>query len=199
MYAIDNLKKLLKKLEAEAKHVLAAAATDGRFDEVIDLAQLAKEISDLASRWNCSEAPSVDDRPCRPTSERPRESQLTQPKKGAYPKFIREKDELVKIGWSAKERKTYEHRASKSIVNAVARAVSAKGKSGHRFSIDDVMKSISHGNESELIPSYQVYAAMLWLKWSGMLLQHGRQGYTVVRPQTFDSSLETAWKSLPQR
>ena len=120
-------------------------------------------------------------------------------RKTDYPQFLRQKLDLVKLGWSSREQGPYEHRVPKAGVDAVASAVASKGKSGHRFTMDEIFKAVASAKSAEQVPSYQTYAVVSWLKWAGMVLQHGRQGYTVVRPQTFASSIETAWQSLPQR
>ena len=65
--------------------------------------------------------------------------------------------------------------------------------------MDELLKAVHARNGDEDIPSYQAYAAVSWLKQTGMLLQHGRQGYTVVRPQTFHESVKTAWQALQRR
>lgn len=199
MDAIKKLSKSLQKLEDVAKQALATAAAEGRFEEIVDLAEIAKDVSELARRWSSSDVQDADTSSVQATSGKQPERQVARQTRREFPKFIRERDDLVKIGWSAKERKPYEHRAPKSTVDAVARIVAAKGKLGHRFTMDDVMKSLTLANGNGVTPSYQVYAAMLWLKWSGMLLQHGRQGYTIIRPQTFQNSVQTAWQSLPKR
>jgi hypothetical protein len=198
MDAIKVLVAPLKKLEKQAKKALTASAAAGRFDEVVTLAQFTKELSEFATRWSLAQrADNLAAAP--PSAARPNTIQNTRVKKSEYPTFVREKDDLVKIGWSARERKPYEHRVPKDVVNDVVLAVMSSGKSGHRFTMDEVSKAIAQINGRGEVPSYQAYAAILWLKWCGMLLQHGRQGYTVVRPQTFDNSVETAWKSLPRR
>ncbi len=63
----------------------------------------------------------------------------------------------------------------------------------------EILKALAIAKNAEQVPSYQTYAVVSWLKWAGMVLQHGRQGYTVVRPQTFATAIEAAWQSLPQR
>jgi hypothetical protein len=195
MDAIRRLLLPLKKLEKQAKKDLAAAVGSGRFDDVVDLAQFTKELSEIAKRWNGSERNEA----VRTTQPTAASSTPSSQMSDEYPTFVREKDDLVKIGWSTRDAKPYEHRVPKTVVNEVVRAVLICGKSGHRFSIEELMKRIAKSNGRTIVPSYQVYAAISWLKWSGMMLQHGRQGYTVVRPQTFDSSVDTAWQSLSKR
>lgn len=204
-----RLRKLIADLDGAARSEIALAAGEGRFDELPQLTPMAKEIAALAARWPCDaspapmalsqpEATTEASVPAAPRGETTPQSS-TKLKKSDYPKFLREKHELVKLGWSPREKGPYEHRVPKGGVDAVVSAVASKGKAGHRFTMDEILKALAGSKNAEQVPSYQTYAVVSWLKWAGMVLQHGRQGYTVVRPQTFASSIESAWQSLPQR
>jgi hypothetical protein len=209
MDGVCRLIKLIANLDESARNEIALAAGDGRFDELPQLTSIAKEIAGLAARWpfeasHSREQPariSVVETPAMPTTlvgeVAPRAA--AKLRKSDYPQFLREKHDLVKLGWSPREKGPYEHRVPKAGVDAVASAVASKGKAGHRFTMDEILKGLASGKRDEQVPSYQAYAVVSWLKWAGMVLQHGRQGYTVVRPQTFASSIETVWQSLPQR
>jgi hypothetical protein len=43
-----------------------------------------------------------------------------------------------------------------------------------------------------------VYAVVSWLRWAGLITQHGRAGYSVPSPARFQSSLEAAWNQLKE-
>ncbi|MBN8596515.1 MAG: hypothetical protein J0L78_02450 [Planctomycetes bacterium] len=209
MSAERRLRLMIADLDGAARREIAEAASEGRFDELEVLAPLAKEIAALAARWGAvlptgptesssigaAATPHVD---VDTIPERPHKS-AGRTKKTEYPQFLREKQDLVKLGWSPREKGPYEHRVPKAGVDAVVAAVASRGKSGHRFAMEEIPKALAGTKGAEPIPSYQIYAVVSWLKWAGMVIQHGRQGYTVVRPQTFASSIETAWQSLPQR
>jgi hypothetical protein len=204
----QRLKQLIADLDGAARREIASAASEGRFDELPSLAPLAKEIAALAGRWGLAPSNEQLATPIQEELASPSVVVETSPKvsiaaarvkKAEYPQFLREKQDLVKLGWSAREKGPYEHRVPKAGVDAVAAAVAARGKSGHRFTMDEIVKTLGGPKGAAPIPSYQTYAVVSWLKWAGMVLQHGRQGYTVVRPQTFASSIETAWQSLPER
>ena len=208
MSAVLRLKQLIADLDNAARRELTAAAADGRFDDVSELTPIAKEVAALANRCSIENHPSesvavgenqVVHQECTATVSS--DSRLSPEifGKADCPQFLREKAELVKLGWSAIKEGTYEHRVHEEIVHTISAIVASKGKAGHRFTMNEILESLSAEKNSKQIPSYQVYAVVLWLKWAGMVLQHGRQGYTVIRPQTFASSLETAWQSLPQR
>jgi hypothetical protein len=200
---------MIEDLDGAARREITIAAGEGRFDELAFLAPMAKEIAALASRWPCDvpASPATSgqiesgEKPTPQTSLRTEVSGpgLSKLRKKDYPQFLRERLDLVKLGWSPREKGPYEHRVPKAAVDAVSSAVASKGKAGHRFTMDDILKALASPKTAEAVPSYQTYAVVSWLKWAGMVLQHGRQGYTIVRPQTFSTSIETAWQSLPQR
>lgn len=207
MTSAQRLKQLIADLDEAARREIAVAASEGRFDELPSIVLLAKEIAALAARWGLG-SPSAqpatqiqnDSQPPSVKQPIPGASKVEQRlKKADYPQFLREKQDLVKLGWSPREKGPYEHRVAKMGVDAVVAAVAARGKSGHRFAIAEITKALEGTEGADPFPSYQIYAVVSWLKWAGMVLQHGRQGYTVVRPQTFASSIETAWQSLSQR
>lgn len=204
-----RLRKLIVELDGAARREIALAAGEGRFDELPQLTSIAKEIAALAVRWpsDTSLTPVALVQPASTTEVSApavsiQEVATKAPRKltkSDYPKFLREKHDLVKLGWSPRVKGTYEHRVPKTVVDAVGSAVSSMGKSGHRFTMDEIVKTLSGAKGAEPVPSYQSYAVVSWMKWAGMILQHGRQGYTIVRPQTFATSIEAAWQSLPQR
>ena len=204
-----RLRKLIADLDGAARGEIAVAASEGRFDELPQLTPIAKEIAALAVRWPCGTSPTpralapteASRGPSVPTATHGETPQQTSAKleKADYPQFLREKLDLVKLGWSPRQQGPYEHRVAKVWVDAVASAVASKGKTGHRFTMEELLKALASSKTAEKVPSYQTYAVVSWLKWGGMVLQHGRQGYTVVRPQTFATSLEAAWQSLPLR
>jgi hypothetical protein len=207
MEALGELLEAISQLDAYARGLVSSALAEGNFDEVATLTPIAKDVAALAARW----PPGPSSRPtskshkaardaAQPSQNAPNGSdRLSRHKESRFPQFVREQDDLVKLGWSSRDEKVYEHRVSKGTVNVVTRAVAGKGKLGQRFSMDQLLTSIHPEKGDEAIPSYQVYAVISWLKENGMLLQHGRQGYTVVRPQTFTDSVQTAWEALHRR
>jgi hypothetical protein len=200
MTGAETLAKAIQQIEAEARRLIAEAASSGRFDEVEDLTPLAKEISELAIRWNGRRVNGASlTPPVRPSAstDSTKAAPPARTRKDAYPKFVRERDDMVKIGWSTRERAPYEHRVPKRTLDAVAKVIGKKAQTGRRFTIDELIKSLPAADLE--IPIYQVYAVVLWLKHNGMLSQHGRQGYTAVRAHTLSDSIESAWQTLSRR
>lgn len=197
----EVLTATISALEAKARALVADAARSGDFEAVTALTPLATDIAALASRWCRSDG--RKDRLPRPEEDADVaveiERGVSAKSKDRYPYYLRDGDDLVKVGWSARDGAPYEHRASRQAVDRIASAIAAKGKAGRRFQMAALIDAIASSKPDDGPPSYQVYVTVSWLKWHGLLLQHGRQGYTIVRPQTFVGSVETAWQALTKR
>lgn len=116
-------------------------------------------------------------------------------RKNQYPLFVKDGDRLVKIAWSKKERKPYEHRAPKAVVSALINAVlNGKGE-GKLFEALDILPLDSESGEE--YPSYQSYLALAWLRHIGVVIKKGREGYIIKRGATSAEQLEKYWEELP--
>jgi len=120
------------------------------------------------------------------------------PRKNEYPKFFCDGDSLVKIGWSKAEKAEYEHKSSKKVVVAVAHALAAAGSKGRRFSMDKLLPLTDPDDSSEL-PTYQCYLSLAWMRHEGLVVQHGRQGYSLPKNGDLPSAIERIWAQLPPR
>src|SRR5262249_22934714 len=116
--------------------------------------------------------------------------------KSEYPKFVREGDSLVKIGWSKRERKPYEHKAPRNVLRALVQALVRVGTGGERFTVDGILP-LKHGGAE--IPDYQTYLTLAWLRSVGLITQHGRQGYSLPDAEGLDRKSEQQWGSLTSR
>ena len=95
---------------------------------------------------------------------------------GQYPKFVREGDSLVKIGWSKSQGAEYEHKSPKRLLTVLSAALTAaKGK---RITMDKVLP-LNDAVDGSTFSDYQSYVCLAWLKSAGVVTQHGRQGYSV--------------------
>jgi hypothetical protein len=111
-----------------------------------------------------------------------------------YPRFERDGERLVKIGWSKKDRQSYEHRAPYSAIVAVYEALrNTKGS----FTMDQILPlKDSDGGD---IPSYQSYMIVAWLRQRGVVERNGNDGYTIHRDRLSRDAANTMWQSLPIR
>jgi hypothetical protein len=116
----------------------------------------------------------------------------------AYPKFLRTGENLVKIGWSKSDKTTYEHKAPRRVVNLLVEALLRVGQGGRRFTSDDLLP-LRDTKEGTEIPSYQTYLSLAWLRAEELVVQHGRQGYSLPPSVDLARATEERWQELPQR
>jgi len=106
---------------------------------------------------------------------------------------MRRGDELVKIGWSKAGRKEYQHRAPHGLLVALQKALLDASSARKLFTMDTLERYLAAND----VPGYQAYAWLAWLRYAGLVKQHGRQGYTLVKAATFQTDIEKALVELP--
>jgi hypothetical protein len=116
--------------------------------------------------------------------------------KGEYPKFLRDGEELLKIGWSKREKKVYRHKAPKRVVLLVSEALQQEGLHQKRFVMDQILPIHDPESDSD-VPGYQAYLSLAWLRKEKLIIQHGRQGYSLQRDTNLTDAVEERWKLLP--
>jgi hypothetical protein len=113
-----------------------------------------------------------------------------------YPRFFRHSDLLIRVAWSKKEKKEYEHKAPYPVVKALVDAMVQAGADGRIFSTDKILPL--RDTEGGEVPSYQAYVAIALMKQMALIDQHGRQGYSVPRLAEFRDAVESVWQKLPK-
>jgi hypothetical protein len=124
-------------------------------------------------------------------------SQAQRVRRKAFPRFEREEDKLVKIAWSKRDRKEYEHKAPRSVADLLLDHIKGRKGVGVRFVADDVfpMKDL----KKREIPSYQAYLALAWLVHEGVITKFGREGYSLKPSSANSARLTELWEALPGR
>jgi hypothetical protein len=222
--AIDELRRTEDALRAVMSDALAeqayrevaavAAIADAIAGLVRSKASLAEDVAPyLAGRptpsprqevspQDTKQIPSMVNKPAAKVSGEPSHLEVSvsrsrkSSKQNDYPRFEREADRLVKIGWSKRDRRAYEHRAPRDVVFRFARLLEAK-TSNDTFTMDDLLP-IKDENGSEL-PSYQAYLAMAWLRSLGAIQRVGKNGYSVKPENLTPDALEHFWDLLTAR
>lgn len=177
--------KLLAKCEADLRVLVASAADSGEYDAVIRITSWAKQLSAMSAGGTNT------------TAEKRTESVKKPSVRAAYPRFARRGDQLVKFGWSKREKDEYEHKAPRQAALDLARAAVEVGKDGRIFQINALLPLIDPKEGSE-IPDYQVYLVIAWWRNAALLDQHGRQGYSIPKAGQLLQSVESAWIKLPE-
>lgn len=114
-----------------------------------------------------------------------------------YPQFEREGDRLIKIGWSKKDRRTYEHRAPRPIVMSVVSRLASGVIPGRVFTMDKLQPfQDDHGQE---VPAYQAYLVLKWLQKIGAVTKRGKDGYIAQGGALTHDHIARAWDALRER
>jgi hypothetical protein len=201
---------VLAECEKNLRRLVAEAVTEGDYTSVVRITDLAKAIAALGAEGRDDRARVADSSSefaktaaaathgampgANGRSGRGRRGRGSD----EYPKFFRRGDELLKVGWSKKDRKEYNHRAPRQAIDAVAVAVRLAGAKGKLFN-GDALLPLKDPSSGAAVPDYQAYVALAWLKHLGVVEQRGRRaGYTLVPSKQIDSTITAAWPDLAQ-
>lgn len=203
--AIQDAKGLLADAEKALRDLMQREIRAQRYTELAALAAIADGIVRLARgdgprHINVSHPLAEISAPSSATDSPPLRKDFGTSRKAAtprYPRFERDEDKLIKIGWSKKSREEYEHRAPRGAVEAFARHLLAQTKAGKTFAVEDLLPIPD--NSGEDLPSYQVYLILAWLCQSGGVVKKGRDGYIASDLLLHDGSLAALWAELSER
>ena len=179
--------KTLAKCEADLRALVSFAADSGDYDAVLRITSWAKQISVMLGNTSTVVLEN------KPGSESAKKL-VTRP---TYPRFLRRGDQLVKVGWSKREKSEYEHKAPRQSALVLARAAAEAGKDGRIFQINALLP-LSDPKDGTEIPDYQVYLVIAWWRSTGLLDQHGRQGYSIPNASQLYQAVESAWTRLQE-
>ena len=191
MNTVQAARKILRDAELALRELIERALAEQRYSEIKDIANLAEGVSNLL----ISPASHLNDQIALVKA-------IALPKKGrairrsstGYPKFERDDNRLIKIGWSKKNKKVYEHRVPKDAIITFAHHLADSVKLGKVFNIDDILP-VKDASDEEL-PSYQVYVMLAWLRDTGAVDKMGRDGYVVRDFSLANGRIEDLWNAL---
>src|SRR5262245_40147841 len=109
----------LIQCEERLRKLAAQAAAEGDYDVLGRLSSTAHTVSEMARSWSGEEF----------TQESVRAKQVPSPPlarlsaQQKYPCFFRNGNELIKIGWSKKQRREYQHRARRDVLVSILEAL----------------------------------------------------------------------------
>ncbi len=207
MDTVGQAKAIIQRAEAELRSLMESGVREQRYAEVGEIAGLAAGLAELLRSRGAGALIALGqqvvegrDSPRAPLP-RPAAVKAGKGKKGdksTYPRFEREGDKLVKIGWSKSNKSPYEHRASKDAVLTFVRHLQNVVTEGRLFVIEDLLPVLDPSAGAEL-PAYQVYLTLAWLRSVGAIEKKGRDGYVMRRGALANGSLERMWSGLPDR
>ncbi len=218
MNALEEAKAVLNDAEQNLRMILRRAAEEGEYAHLQQVAGWAKLLnaslagaisptpdvvaSALANppRKRATEAvdKAIERQPlARKKKKRIAKTKKRRSSKKGYPQFLRTGDSVVKIGWSKRDGKPYEHKAPKSVLHSLIKAVVRAGSGGEVFMIESLLPL--NDTSGAQIPDYQAYLTLAWLRSIQLITQHGRQGYSI--PLGIDLADESAkrWDELTSR
>ena len=209
----EKAKNALDAVELTLRAIISEALAANAYGDVATIAKAVDALAAVKSHLTLHDsnapnavtltelvAPSASNRNLVAGQAIPENSPGTRSRSGdsrrpIYPQFFRDGDRLVKIAWSKKERRPYEHKAPQAIVHALLNKVRRKRGEGKVFEAAEVLPLTNAGGEE--YPSYQSYLALAWLRHIGVVNKKGREGYVIKPNAATAEKIEQAWASLP--
>lgn len=206
MEPLKDVQKILGDAEGSLRELIERALAAGQYADVATIARTADTIAQLR-RGNDGESPSSSQthhadasQDSRPTGGSPRVARKSRERRQQgtdFPRFERDGEKLVKIGWSKRDERVYEHRAPRDVVFLVSTAISRKVEPKALFTMDRILP-VNDAAGAE-VPSYQAYLALAWLRSLGLVQRKGKEGYALVNGALGDSTLQRLWNAVPGR
>ncbi len=202
---ISKAAAILRKAEQELQRCVGEAAAAGDYDTVDLLNSWAKQLAALSSgkvdgkALRSSEAthePLTATAQGRARAQKGRKRLRRSRSASAYPKFARERNDLIKVGWSKRAREEYHHRAPYRVVTLLVDGLLAAGKDGKLFTTEELLP-LKEANGNGEVPDYQAYLCLAWLRTASLVEGVGRQGYRITSPDRLKESAEKLWQELP--
>ena len=205
MDTIREALTVLSSAETSLRKLIEKGLRGQSYLEVAEVARMADGVARLLGKGSTSSANdmskllAIDTSPSKGASHRVAPVQK-RPKTTSkeFPRFERDGDKLVKIGWSKKNKSSYEHRAAHDVVVAFARHLSNHVHEGKMFAVENLTPVPDIVNSGE-IPAYQVYLVLAWLRKAGAIDKKGRDGYVLRRGALTTENMEKLWATVPIR
>ena len=203
MESIQKAQGVLADAEKSLRDLMEADLAAQRYYNLAALARMADGLARLAAQAGSDSDSPSGSLLARSAPEVSRTSVAasrrgtSKTRRGAYPKFERDSDKLVKIGWSKKRREEYEHRAPRSAVLAFMDHLFRVTEPGRTFAIDEILPA--HDATGDELPGYQVYLVLAWLREMRAVEKRGRDGYVVTHPQPDGNAFDALWNETAAR
>lgn len=208
----------LRAAETAIATLVREAVDHGRYEEIPQLADIARSLAELRERHDpavsAPDEQQIDPHPPLAETHRQRSGggvpeqaharrrgpltkRGTTPIPSDLPRFEREDNKLIKVGWSARDGKTYEHRVPKSVLDIVAAELMKQTQARKPFKMEKLVPiKDSLGGE---IPSYQAYLVLKWLQEARVVERRGNDGYLFSDRNFTETALNELWDKTPQR
>lgn len=198
---IQDAENVLAGAEVSLRQLMERGLKEHRYADVARIANMADSLASLLQgqhlrRTSVGDGVRSGASPLRSAgrSKKPRSRASAR----GYPRFERDGDRLVKVGWSKKKKKAYEHRAPREAVTAIGTHLAAHVSAGGVFTIDQLMP-VPDSMAGDEVPGYQVYLTVAWLRHVGAVEKKGRDGYILRSKSLAAHDLDQLWTKLPLR
>ncbi len=192
---LEEAIEAVRTAERSVRQLVEQAMKEHRFDEVPAVLSVAKQLAEIDPIRTAEMGQTGSETQDPGSSNEPGRSATSV----GLPSFVREGDYLVKIGRSPSNERSYEHRAPRAALEAIAdRALALQALDEGPIKAEG-MSDLRQHQDSLRIPGYQLYLVLGWFKQEGFLRRHGRKGYTVKSPKTLKDDISRAWEALVDR
>ena len=203
---VDEMCDVLKRCESDLQRIASDAVAAGDYAAARAAVALAESMAGqranvdggvasadagggTSARGAGAGHPVKEPKSRKPGTARPR------PAADRYPRFIRDRDTVIKVGWSKRHAREYQHKASRASVAAFLSLLRKRTRPGRIYTLDDLTPvPLPGGGE---LPDYQVYLVLAWLRATGAASKHGRNGYSFKPAALAEETWAEAWDALP--
>lgn len=208
-----RLTELIRTAEGGVQKVIAEAAGNGDYEAIETARRVAVELRALAQGLQGHQRSAEATHAAIPESgsgtvtvngtDRPKGAATSPPpgrttraprgKAGEYPRFEVHNGTLHRIGWSKKRKREYVHKVPRAafdtIVDLLGRIAEEQDLPVPAEAVIDSLDTESR----EAIPTYQVYAVLMYLRQLDAIEHAGRDGYRI--PADISQRKDTLWPS----
>ena len=197
MDTIQEAENVIREAELVLRDLISKALAEQRYGDVKQIADLADKVAQRLSGngIHLSISRGVVALPKR--QKAPVKTKRKTRAKSGYPKFVRDEDRLVKIGWSKKNREEYEHRVPREAVLTFLRHLNGNVEEAKVFDIEGLLPVQDSAGED--VPGYQIYVVVAWLREARVIEKKGRDGYFIRDKSVLSGELNDLWESLRAR
>ena len=192
----EKIIEILTKTESDIQKVIIEAAQAGDYRSVDMARSAAVNIKNLRMQI-INPASKIEKKSSQNKPHSKRKALSRKGTRSNYPTFKVKNDTLIRIGWSKKQRREYTHKAPRFVFDRTIKAMVILAQSGAGPFLAENIIEQANSNQSESIPSYQVYAVIGLLKQTNFIKQVGRDGYII--PQDLAKKAEEKWVELTNR
>lgn len=188
------LREALRRLNA----LIEGASSSHHYSDVVILAgygdALAKLLGDNPVSPSASTPTQASTRESFRTGEDIKQVlQVAKPE--SYPRFVRDGNQIVKIGWSKKNSDEYQHRAPRRVFDLFIRQAQEKLSEGEPFTMETLLPLKEDSGET--IPAYQAYLILAWLRSHHVIEKRGNEGYVAQLDLMAPKKVQEFWRQLP--